>query len=83
MESSDTAVSIVGLLMVGAMVLIGLACLVFWVWMLIHALTNPGLSGTEKLAWVLVVLFVNTLGALIYFFVGRPKAAQPRAAGPP
>jgi len=55
---------------------IGLACAVFWIWMLVHAATNPGIAGTEKLAWVLVVFFASFLGALIYFFVARPKARQ-------
>ena len=53
----------------------GLAALafVFWIWMLVHAITNKGLSDVEKIVWVLVVLFLHFLGALIYFFVGRPK----------
>jgi phospholipase D-like protein len=51
----------------------GLLLFAFWVWMLIHAITNNGLSDGEKIAWVLVVLFLHFLGALIYFFVGRPK----------
>ena len=55
--------------------LIGLLLFVFWVWMLIHAVTNKGISGGEKVAWVLVVLFLNLLGAIIYFFVGKPKGA--------
>jgi hypothetical protein len=41
--------------------------------MLIHALTNKGLDSVEKLIWVLVIFFLHFLGALIYFFVGRPK----------
>ena len=53
---------------------IGLAAFVFWIWMLIHAITNKGLTDTEKIIWVLVVLFLHVLGALIYFFMGRPKA---------
>ena len=48
------------------------AC-VFWVWMLVHAITNQGLSDLEKLIWVIVMIFTHFLGALIYFFVGRPK----------
>jgi uncharacterized membrane protein YidH (DUF202 family) len=52
----------------------GLACFAFWIWMLIHAITNKGLTNTEKIIWVLVVLFLHVLGALIYFFIGRPKA---------
>jgi hypothetical protein len=42
--------------------------------MLIHAIQNKGLTDTEKIIWVLVVLFLHVLGALLYFFVGRPKA---------
>jgi hypothetical protein len=45
----------------------------FWIWMLIHAVTNKGIGDGEKIAWVLVILFLPFLGALIYFFVGRPK----------
>jgi hypothetical protein len=52
---------------------------VFWIWMLIHAITNHGLSDGEKVAWVLVIFFLHFVGALIYFFIGRPKAA---GAGP-
>jgi len=52
---------------------IGLAILAFWIWMLVHAITNNGLTDTEKIIWVLVIIFVHFIGALIYFFVGRPK----------
>ena len=45
----------------------------FWLWMLVHAITNRGLSDVEKLIWVIVMIFTHFLGALIYFFVGRPK----------
>ena len=53
----------------------GLLLTAFWIWMLIHAITNHGLGDGEKIAWVLVILFLHFLGALIYFFVGRPKAS--------
>jgi len=52
---------------------IGLALFAFWIWMLIHAITNKGLTDTEKILWVLVVIFLHALGALLYFFLGRPK----------
>jgi cytochrome c oxidase assembly factor CtaG len=53
-----------------------LAAFVFWVAMIVDAVTNKGVSDTERLMWVLlVVLLVPALplGALIYFFYGRPK----------
>jgi len=77
--SSDALGGIVFLGVILVCVAIGIACLIFWVWMLIHALTNNGLSGSEKLAWVLLIFFVQAIGAIIYFFVGRPKARL----GPP
>ena len=52
---------------------IALALFVFWIWMLIHAITNKGLSDGEKIIWVLVVIFLHALGALLYFLLGRPK----------
>lgn len=66
--------SIFGVLAFLVVAAIGLACFAFWIWMLIHAITNKGLTDTEKIIWVLVVLFLHVLGALIYFFMGRPKA---------
>lgn len=51
------------------------AACIFWIWMLIHAITNKGLDSIEKLIWVLVILFLHFVGGLIYFFVGRPKSA--------
>jgi hypothetical protein len=64
---------ILGLAMVLLAALIALSLIVFWIWMLIDAIKNPELSGTEKIAWVLVILFLNWLGAVVYFFAGRRR----------
>ena len=53
---------------------IALGLFILWVWMLIHAITNKGVSDTEKVLWVIVIIFVPVIGPIIYFFVGRPKA---------
>jgi uncharacterized membrane protein YczE len=45
----------------------------FWLWMLVDCLKNQALQGTEKIVWVLVIIFLHALGALVYFFVGRSK----------
>jgi len=55
-----------------------LLAFVFWLWMLVHAITNRGVGEGEKIAWVLVILFLHFLGALIYFIVGRPKGMTSR-----
>jgi phospholipase D-like protein len=58
-------------LLIGAV--ISLAGFIFWLWMLIHAITNKGLQDGEKIVWVLVIIFLPFLGSIIYFFIGRPK----------
>lgn len=52
---------------------IGLAMLAFWIWMLVHAIQNKGLSDGEKIGWVLAIALLHFLGALLYFFIGKPK----------
>ena len=55
---------------------LALLSLAFWIWMLIHAIQNKGLTDGERIAWVLVIALLHFLGGLIYFCVGRPKAAR-------
>jgi Phospholipase_D-nuclease N-terminal len=62
---------------------LSLLAMAFWIWMLIHAIQNKGLSDGEKVGWVLVIALLHFLGALIYFFVGRPKQSAVRPAQPP
>ncbi|HZV36348.1 MAG TPA: PLDc N-terminal domain-containing protein [Verrucomicrobiae bacterium] len=44
---------------------------IFWIWMLIDAIGNNRLSSSQRIVWVLVILFLHGLGALIYYFAGR------------
>jgi hypothetical protein len=45
---------------------------VFWIWMLIDCAMNKGLHQRPKTAWMIFILFTHWVGALIYFFAGRP-----------
>jgi hypothetical protein len=63
----------IGLFFVLISALVGLAGTVFWIWMLVHAITNKGLGDGEKIAWVLVIIFLPLIGCILYFFIGRPK----------
>ena len=58
---------------------LALRCFVFWIWMLIHAITEQGPDAIPRRSsgssWSCSCMF---LGALIYFFVGRPKARAQR-----
>jgi uncharacterized membrane protein YphA (DoxX/SURF4 family) len=64
--------------MVGAMAgfmlfffFIGIFLLVFWVWMLIDCLMRRKFE--DKLVWILVLLFLNVLGAILYYLLVKSK----------
>lgn len=56
----------------------GLAALatIFWIWVLIDCLTKEASEGSDKVAWVLFILFVPLVGALVYYFVRRPERVK-------
>jgi hypothetical protein len=43
----------------------------FWIWMLIDCATKEPSIGNDKLVWIIIIVFTNIIGALIYFFVRR------------
>jgi hypothetical protein len=53
--------------------------MVFWIWMLIDAIQNKGLTDGEKVGWVLAIVFLHVIGSVLYFFIGHPKGLTPRA----
>ena len=62
---------IIGLFFLLGVLAVGLLAFVFWIWMLIDAIKNPRLDGSQRIVWVLVIVFLHALGALIYFVAGR------------
>jgi hypothetical protein len=79
MNPGDVGGLIFVLALLAVIIPIALALFAFWIWMLISAVQNKGLTEGEKIAWVLVIVFVHWLGALLYFFVGHPKRNTPLA----
>jgi hypothetical protein len=57
--------------------IIALLVLIFWIWMLIDAIQNKGLTDGEKIGWVLAIVFLHIIGALLYYFIGRSKRHTP------
>jgi hypothetical protein len=69
-QASDNAAGVfLGLGVFG--LIVALLASLFWLWMLIDALTNNGLEPTMKIVWALVIFFLPFLGALAYLIVGR------------
>ena len=45
---------------------------VFWIYMLVHLLKSD-MPDSEKLVWVIVILFASLIGAIIYYFLVKRK----------
>jgi hypothetical protein len=65
--------SMVGLLVLLLGAALSLAGFAFWLWMLINAIKNKGLSDGERIVWVLVIIFLPFIGSIIYFIIARAK----------
>ncbi|UGV41766.1 PLDc_N domain-containing protein [Methanococcoides orientis] len=52
---------------------LAIASTLFWLWMLIDCVMNEPSQGNDKLIWVIIIVFTQLLGAVIYFFFRRPK----------
>lgn len=46
--------------------ILGILCVAFWIWMLVHAASS---DIKHKPLWLLVIWFMHIIGAIIYFFV--------------
>ena len=66
METSEV------LLLLAPLLVVQLALLV----LALKDLLNPDrrVKGDNKLVWALVIVFVNLIGPLVYFFIGREEA---------
>jgi hypothetical protein len=50
--------------------------LVLFIWALVDAIKNPGLSDTERIVWILVIIFVGCLGPILYLLIGKNKTPR-------
>jgi phage shock protein C len=48
---------------------------VFWLWALISCLTSR-LTGTQKLFWLIIIIFFSLIGALLYFIFSKTTAGE-------
>jgi hypothetical protein len=67
---------IVGSLFLLVILAVAVAAFVFWVWALVDVIKTPDdgrFRAGNQLVWVLVIVFTQLIGALIYLLVGRPE----------
>jgi len=53
-----------------------LIAIVLWLWALVDCLKNEPSHGSDKVCWVLVILFLPIIGAILYLFVRRRRRAK-------
>ncbi len=64
-------------LLIVFVVIAAIAGTAFWIWMLVDCATNKRLKDSERIGWLLAIIFTHLLGALIYFFAARSHSTQP------
>jgi hypothetical protein len=69
----DVAPFAVGGGMLLVILVLGIIGLGIWLWALIDAIQNPALDPTMRIVWILVIVFTQWLGAVIYLLVGRSR----------
>ncbi len=65
--------------------LLAIAALIVWIWAIVDIVKVPDeamFRAGNRLIWVVIVVFTQVIGAIIYLAVGRPSAAD-RALRPP
>ena len=67
----------------GLALVVGLAFTVFWIVEIVDVLRREFRDSTLKIVWLLVVVLLHGLGALIYYFVGKPQGRLPGEGGLP
>ncbi len=55
------------------MIVIPILAIIFWIWMIVDCLTKDFKHDTDKIAWILVIIFTFIIGALIYFFIVKMR----------
>lgn len=59
---------------------VGLAAFIFWVMVLADCLLNETREGNERIVWTLVIIFTLVVGAILYYFLRRPRRLAGGAA---
>jgi hypothetical protein len=75
--SPDTAVPVLAFGVIALVWLVviaaSIAATVLWIIALIDVCKREFPGPNDKLIWILVVVLAHWIGALIYWYVGRPK----------
>jgi hypothetical protein len=71
-----TNLGLAELLILFVVVVFGIIGTIFWIWTLIDVATKEPNEGSNKVVWILVIIFTHWLGALVYLVVRRPQRIE-------
>jgi hypothetical protein len=64
---------ILGLTLIFIFLALGVLAFIFWILMLIDCVKRKFKEESEKIVWVLVIIFTGIIGASIYYFIVKNK----------
>ena len=58
------------------LILLLIGGLVFWLWILVDCATKESVAGNTKVVWIIIIVFTNFIGAVVYWGVERRRRAR-------
>ncbi len=65
------------------MIALAVATSVFWIVEIVDVARREFPDPNMKIVWLLVIVFSHVVGALVYYFVGKPSGRLPGSYVPP
>ncbi len=82
-KEEGEAMDLVGCILFPFVGVLALAVTAFWIWMVVDCATKEP-SGSDKIVWILVIIFLHWLGGIIYLFAEKlPRDRESRLSQPP
>ncbi|PID52130.1 MAG: hypothetical protein CR972_03685 [Candidatus Moraniibacteriota bacterium] len=72
-------VSVVYFLFIGMILIVSILGTVLWIWMIIDAAKNE--KNDDLLVWILILVFLQFIGAVVYYFVRKRPRDQKKKNG--
>ena len=57
---------------IAVFVIVGILAFIFWIWMFIDCIRFE----ENKLLWILIIIFAQIIGAILYYFLAKRKRNQ-------
>lgn len=76
--SEILALGIGVILLILAVIVLAVGAFIFWIVMIVDCAKRKFTGDTEKVVWILILIFLGIIGALIYYFVVKQPSKKAR-----